>query len=96
MLTVLTGLNNFTFMYIDDVLAFSETYDDHLHLLNTVFENFPKAGLKIKLTNCQFFKTHLHYLDHRISAHGLEPLSEKLEAIKNLAPSRNVNEACQT
>ena len=95
MSTVLTGLNNFTFMYLDDILVFSETYDDHLHHLNTVFEKFQKAGLKIKLSKCQFFKTHLHYLGHRISANGLEPLPEKLEAIKNLVSARNIDEAHQ-
>ena len=95
MSTVLIGLNNFAFTYLDDVLILSETYDDHLHHLNTVFEKFQKASLKIKLSKCQFFKTHLHYLGHRISAHGLESLPEKLEAIKNLAPTRNVDEACQ-
>ena len=95
MSTVLTGLNNFAFTYLDSVLVFSETYDDHLHHLNTVFEKFQKASLKIKLSKCQFFKTHLHYLGHRISANGLEPLPEKLEVIKNLAPTRNVDKACQ-
>ena len=95
MSTLLTGLNNFAFMYLDDVLVFLETYDDHLHHLNTVFEKFQKASLKIKLSKCQFFKTHLHYLGHRISANRLEPLPEKLEAIKNLAPTRNIDEAHQ-
>ena len=95
MSTVLTGLNNFTFTYLDDVLVFSETYDDHLHHLNIVFERFKKADLKIKLSKCQFFKTHLHYLGHRISANSLEPLPEKLEAIKNLTPTRNIDEAHQ-
>ena len=94
--TVLTGLNNFTFMYLDDVLVFSETYDDHLYHLNTVSEKFQKASLKIKLSKCQFFKTHLHYLGHRILVNGLEPLPEKLDAIKNLAPARNMDEAPQT
>ena len=94
MSTVLTGLNSFAFMYLDDVLVFSETYDDHLHHLNKVFERFQKASLKIKLSKCHFFKTHLHYLGHRISTNGLEPLPEKLEAIKNLAPMRNVDKAC--
>ena len=42
MSTVLTGLNNFTFTYSDDVLVFSETYEDHLHHLNKVFEKFQK------------------------------------------------------
>ena len=36
-----------------------------------------------------------HYLGHRISANGMEPLPEKLEVIKNLAPARNVDEAHQ-
>ena len=93
MSTVLTGLNNFTFTYLDNVLVFSETYKDHLHHLNIVFEKLQKAGHKIKLSKCQLFKSHLHYLGHRISANGLEPLPEKLEAIKNLAPARNVDEA---
>ena len=57
MSTVLTGLNNFAFTYLDDVLVFSETYDDLLHHSSTVFEEFQKAGLKIKLSKCQFFKT---------------------------------------
>ena len=95
MLTLLTGLNNFTLTYLDDVLVFSETHDDYLHHLNKVFEKFQKAGLKIKLSKCQFLQTHLHYLGHRISANGLEPLPEKLEAIMNLAPARNADEACQ-
>ena len=66
-----------------------------MHHLSTVYEKFQKAGLKIKLSKCQFFKTHLHYLGHRISANGLEPLPEKLEAIKNLAPTRNIDETRQ-
>ena len=82
-------------MYLDDVLVFSETYHDHLHHLSTVFKKFQKAGLKIKLSKCQFLKTHLHYLGHRISANGLEPLPEKLEVIKNLAPNRNIDKANQ-
>ena len=92
MSTVLTGLNSFAFTYLDDILVFFETYEDHLHHLNKVFEKFQKAGLKIKLSKCQFFKSHLHYLGHRISANSLEPLPEKFEATKNLAPARNVDE----
>ena len=92
---VLTGLNDFTFTYLDDVLIFSQSYEDHLQHLHTVFQKFKEAGLKIKFSKCQFFKTHLHYLGHRISADGLEALPEKLEAIKNLAPARNMDKAHQ-
>ena len=45
---VLTGFKNFAFMYLDDVLIFSETYEEHLHHSHLVFEKFKEAGLKIK------------------------------------------------
>ena len=47
------------------------------------------------MSKCQLFKTQLNYLGHKISADGLEPLPGKLEVIKNLAPTKNVDEACQ-
>ena len=91
---VVTSLNHFTFTYLDDVLIFSKSCEDHLQHLNAVFEKFKAAGLKIKLSKCQFFKTQLHYLGHKI-ADGLEPLPEKLEVIKNLAPTKKVDKAHQ-
>ena len=92
---VLTRLNNFAFMYLDNVLIFSKSCEEHLQHLNTVFQIFKEAGLKIKLSKCQFFKTQLHYLGHRISANGLEPLPEMLNPIKNLVPTKHADEACQ-
>ena len=91
---VLTGLNHFAFTYLDDVLIFSKSWEEHLQYLNTVFNRFKTAGLKIKLSKCQFFKTQLHHVGHKISADRLEPLPEKLEVIKNLAPTKNMDEAC--
>ena len=92
---VLTGLNPFMFTYLGDVLIFSRSWEDHLEHLNIVFNRFKSAGLKIKLSKCQFFKTQLHYLGHEISADGLKPLPEKLDAIKKLVPTKNVDKAHQ-
>ena len=44
---VLTSLNNFAFMYLDDVLTFLETYEEHLYHLSSVFEKFQKQVLKL-------------------------------------------------
>ena len=60
-----------------------------------MFNRFKTAGLKINLSKCQFFKAQLHYLGHKISADRLELLPEKLQAIKNLALAKNMDEACQ-
>ena len=92
---VLTGLNYFAFTYLYDVLIFSKSCEEHLQHLNAVFNRFKTAGLKNKLSKCQFFKTQLHYLGHKISADGLQPLPKKVEVIKNLAHAKNVDEACQ-
>ena len=74
---VLTSLNHFAFTYLDDVLIFSNSWEEHLEHLEIVFNRFKSAGLKIKLSKCQFFKKQLHYLGHKISAEGLESLPEK-------------------
>ena len=92
---VLTGLSSFTLTYLDDVLIFSKSWEEHLEHLNVVFNRFKSVGLKIKLRKCQFFKTQLHYLGHKISADSLDPIPEKLNAIKKLAPRKNIDEACQ-
>ena len=95
MYQVLTGLNCFIFTYLDDILIFSKSWEEHLELLNIVFNRFKSAGLKIKLSKCQFFKTQLHNLGHKISADRLELVPEKLDAIKKLAPAKNVDKARQ-
>ena len=45
---VLTGLNHFTFTYLDGDLIFSTSCEEHLQHLNVVFQKFNAAGLKIK------------------------------------------------
>ena len=92
---VLTVLNHFAFTYLDDILIFSNSWEEYLEHLQIVFNRFKSGGLKIKLSKCQLFKKQLHYLGHKISAEGLEPLPENLKAIKNLAPAKNIDEACQ-
>ena len=83
------------FTYLDDVLIFSKSCKETLEHLNIVFDRFKYTGLKIKLSKCQFFKTQSHYLGHKISADSLEPLPEKHDAIKKLAPAKNTDEAHQ-
>ena len=92
---VLTDINHFAFTYLDNILIFSKSCEEHLQHLNAVFQKFKAAGLKVKLSKCQFFKTQLHYLGHKISADGLEPLPKKLEVIKNLGTAKNMDEAHQ-
>ena len=83
---VLEGLN-FAMTYLDDIIIFSNSEEEHLLHLEEVFHWLRGAGLKIKQSKCDFFKSQIHYLGHLISEDGISPLPDKLDSIKNmLAP----------
>ena len=90
---VLSGVRNrYAIAYLDDVIVFSETFDDHLEHLRDVFQRLENAGLKLKRSKCDFFKRKVHYLGHIISAQGIEPDPEKIAVIKGLQPPKTVRD----
>ena len=44
----------YALIYLDDVIVYSRTEEDHLHRLSTVFERFQEHGLKLKPSKCHF------------------------------------------
>ena len=58
------------------------------------FKHLKEANLKIKLSKCQIFENHLHYLVHLIWEHGIHPLSEKASAIEKLKEPSNIDKLC--
>ena len=90
---VLQGIQHkFTLAYLDDVLIYSKTWDEHLEHIQTVFDRLRNAGLKLKMTKCEFLKQEVNYLGHVISACGVKPDPEKVKAIKTLAPPENAKD----
>ena len=75
---------NFAMRYLDDIIIFSKTEEEHLQHLEEIFECLMKAGLKLKLQKCSFFKKHIQYLGHLISDEEIQPLPEKLESIAKM------------
>ena len=57
--------------YLDDIIIFSENQLEHLEHLEEVFHRLREAGLKMKHSKCDFFKSKIHYLGHLISAEGI-------------------------
>ena len=75
---------HFTMGYLDDIIIYSRSEKEHLEHLEEIFIRLKAAGLKLKLEKCCFFKKHIQYLGHLISAEGIRPLPEKLESIAKL------------
>ena len=94
---VLNGLK-FVMMYLDNIIIFSKNESQHLeHLehLETVFSHLREAGLKMKWSKCDFFKSEIHYLGHLISPEGISPLPNKLDCIQHMQAPKNMKEIKQ-
>ena len=81
--------------YLDDIIIFSKTEEEHLNHLEEIFVRLRKFGLKMKREKCSFFKKYIQYLGHSVSERGFEPLPEKLESIRKMPAPRTAKEVKQ-
>ena len=51
-------------IYLDDIVIFLHTAEEHLHHPCVVFDQFREHSLKLKLSKCNFFKEKITYLAH--------------------------------
>ena len=67
------ALGNFPFAmtYLDDIIIFSNTEEEHLAHIEEIFRRLEAADLKMKRSKCDLFKKHIHYLGHLILADGI-------------------------
>ena len=91
---VLEGLS-FAMTYLDDIIIFSDNESDHLEHLEIIFHRLKEAGLKMKHSKCDIFKSEIHYLGHLISADGIRPLPNKLDSIKHMPAPKDAKEIKQ-
>ena len=79
-------------IYLDDIIVFSKTPEEHTERLKGVFEKQATVGLKLKPSKCEFFKLRVAYLGHIVSKDGIETGPTKIEAIKNWPILKTVTE----
>ncbi|GFU15042.1 hypothetical protein TNCV_3702281 [Trichonephila clavipes] len=77
---VLRGLP-FCFVYLDDILCYSENAEQHRSHLRTIFQRLSSYGLKLNISKCVFGVTELIFLGHLITPDGIKPLPEKVQAV---------------
>ena len=80
---VLLGFEDFSAAYLDDIIIFSETWNDHLHHLRQVLESLKSAGLTVKMRKCQLGMDECSYLEHVVGNGMVRPEAGKLSAIQN-------------
>lgn len=80
------------YVYIDDVIVFSKSEEDHLRDIETVFSKLDKAGLKINLEKTNFMATSVEFLGYLVTPEGILPDKKKVKAIENILPPKNLKE----
>ena len=97
---VLSGLNpaegpDYVAVYIDDILIFSRTMEEHLHHISRVLDRLRAAGLKLRPTKCHFLCQRVEYLGHLITPHGLGPNPKRVSAVADFPVPASVTQVRQ-
>ena len=79
-------------VYLDDLLVFSKTLDEHEEKLDRVLARLQEYGLKLNPEKCQFVRKSVKCLGHVISAEGVQTDPDKIEAVKTWPRPQNVRE----
>ena len=82
-------------IYLDDIVVFSVTFDQHLERLRAVFQHLDNAGLKLKPNKCHFAKGEIRYLGHVVSRQGIQADPEKTSAMTSFPVPSDIKELRQ-
>jgi Reverse transcriptase (RNA-dependent DNA polymerase) len=82
----------FSLVYINDIVNFSLTFDDHLSHLDQVFKAVETSGITLATTKCHFGYQSLLLLRQKVSRLGLSTHKEKVDAILHLYEPRNTHD----
>lgn len=82
-------LSEFTVNYIDDILIFSKSFEEHIDHLTQLLEAIMKEGFRLKLSKCTFALDSVQYLGHIIKHNTISPMKDNLISIRNFPVPKN-------
>ncbi len=69
------------FCYLDDLIIVSKDLESHLHKLDLLSTKLQEAGLKAKLSKCDFLKSRIEFLGHVVDGKGIHTVDSKINAL---------------
>ncbi|GFT04980.1 retrovirus-related Pol polyprotein from transposon 17.6 [Trichonephila clavipes] len=82
----------FALNYFDDIIIFSQSWEEHLTHLDTIFQICKKENIKLKKSKCQFAQEKIKFLGYEITQGHYSPSNPNIETIRKLAPPKDVKE----
>ncbi|GBG65972.1 hypothetical protein CBR_g54951 [Chara braunii] len=85
-------LDKFVVVYLDDILIFSKSVEEHAQHVKTVLSLLRRHKYKVNLEKCEFGCTKILYLGHEVSAEGIRPEDAKVASIRDWPRPQTVTE----
>jgi len=79
----------FVFNYLDDLLVYSETFEEHVNHLEVVLERLKEAGLTVNPEKVDFAQPEISFLGHLVSSRGISVDPSKTQGIRDFPPPRD-------
>jgi hypothetical protein len=85
-------VGNECYVFIDYVMIFGNTIEEHASRLSHVLERFERASLQLQPAKCKFAQPQVEYLGYIVSRDGIRASPDKTKAVKNFPVPKNVKE----
>ena len=92
MSTVLRDMSHFSLAYLDDMIIFSPSIEEHLKHINLVFDQLRENILKMKISKCKLMQSETQYLGVIADNMGIQPDRENITVMRAMLPPENVRE----
>jgi hypothetical protein len=85
-------VGNECYAFIDDVIIFGNTIEEHASRLSHILERFERTNLQLQRAKCKFAQPQVEYLGYIASKDGIRASPDKTKAVKNFPVPKNVKE----
>ncbi|CAF1475073.1 unnamed protein product, partial [Rotaria sordida] len=93
MTDLLSPCHQFSLVYIDDIVVYSRSFDEHVAHMTQILSILLKHNFQLNPSKCNIFQHQIDYLSHTISEHSVKPTDEKIQAIIKLREPTTLAEA---
>ena len=85
-------LDKFVEVYLDNVIIYSKTKEEHIKHIRTVFQKIREANLKLKPMKYKWFEQEFTFVEYRITTRGIESNPRNIKKIKNVRVPNSITE----
>ncbi len=83
-------LGKLAYIYIDDIIIYSKTADEHVHAIQQVLRRLEQNGLCVKFSKCQLCRSEIEYLGFIVGRNGLKVNPLKTKAIQDFPTPKDI------